>query len=143
MESFTIKSELDFIEIYLSEIFGYPDTTCHWGGYDSESELRIQSGDFQVNSKLYTSTGDIYSFYTELKECNEVLKGSATYKSYEGNLSFTCAYDNGGHVKVSGNFTDHMYNKLQFEFNTDQTYVTYTVNQLKVLAEKYGGLTGI
>lgn len=57
MESFTIKGIADFLTLTFAEVFGFPETTCHWGGYDLRSIIEIKSRSFNVKSVLYTSIG--------------------------------------------------------------------------------------
>lgn len=145
MDSFTIKGETDFLTLTFQEVFGFPDTTCHWGGYDLQAILEIKSSGFYVKSTLYTSTGEIFDFFQQLKNCNDKLKGTSTFTSYEGNLELTAAYDNAGHVSIKGKFSEQneFNNKLQFEFPSDQTYIRSTVADLEVIADKYGDRKGI
>ena len=109
MDSFTIKGEGDFIKLSLENVYGFPDTTCHWGGYDSRVVIEIKSGNFRVNSSFYTTTGEIFEFFQQLKECNSKVKGKAVFDSYEHNLTFTTSYDDLGHVSIDGVFTEHFH----------------------------------
>lgn len=106
MESFTIKGESDFLTLTFTEVFGFPETTCHWGGYYLRTMIEIKSRGFYVKSVLYTSTGEIYQFFQQLKSNNEKLSGTAKFISYEGNLDFTAVYDNFGHVNIKGRFSE-------------------------------------
>ena len=72
MESFILKGENGYIKIELEQVFDFPNTTCHWGGYDAKTKIEIKSGNFKVNSSFYTSTGEIYLFYKSLKEKNNM-----------------------------------------------------------------------
>ncbi len=145
MEGFTIKGNGDFLTITFTEVFGFPDTTFHWGGYDVRVTLEIKSGDFAVKSAMYTSTGEIFNFYNELKKCNESLFGTAKFISYEGNLEFLASYDTMGHVTIEGTFSkqNEFDNRLKFEFVTDQTFIRYSVEELGLIADKYGDMKGV
>lgn len=145
MEEFSIKGEGNLINIVFDEVFGFPDTTCHWGGYEVRATLIIKSSNFHVKATLWTSTGEIYEFLQSIKQCNNELKGEASYKSYEGNIELKAKYDNLGHVNIKGQFSEQneLDNKLKFEFNTDQTFISLTVKELELIALKYGGLKGI
>ncbi|MFN8361262.1 MAG: hypothetical protein U0264_15225 [Candidatus Kapaibacterium sp.] len=145
MESFTIKGESNFITLTFIEVFGFPETTCHWGGYDLRSEIEIKSSGFYVKSVLFTSTGEIYQFFQLLKSSNEKLRGAATFVSYEGNLDFIVEYDNRGHVNIKGSFSEQnlFENELKFEFISDQTYIHSSLKELSLLADKYGDMKGI
>jgi len=145
MDSFTIKGGADFITMTFEEVFGFPNETCHWGGYDLRTTLEIKSRGFYLKSTLYTSTGEIFEFFQQLKNCNDKLTGTAYFKSYEGNLEINAHYDNAGHVNVEGKFSEQneFGNKLQFEFNSDQTFIRYTIDELQIIADKYGDMKGI
>jgi hypothetical protein len=145
MEGFIVKGEGDLIEFIFEEVYRFPETTCHWGGYEVRSILKIKSGNFIVKSILFTSTGEIHEFFLALKKCNEELKGVAYYRSYENNLDVQATYDNLGHVNIKGAFSENNQfgNKLIFEFNTDQTFINETLRDLSLLENKYGGMKGI
>jgi hypothetical protein len=145
MESFTLKGENGYIKIELEQVFDFPNRTCHWGGYDAKAKIKITSGNFKVNSSFYTSTGEIYLFYKSLKESNTFLSGQIFYKNYEENTLITLTYDNMGHVAIEGTFSEEnqFNNKIDFEFNTDQSYIKYTLNELENIVNKYGGMKGI
>lgn len=144
-DGFTIKGESgNYLTLRLLQVYGFPNKTCHWGGYDARAELVIKAGDFQVRSALFTTTADVFTFYQLLKECNSELKGSAVYESYEGNLVFTAVYDLLGHVKIQGEFFENRIsdNKLIFSFDSDQSFIKFTLDELELFVKKYGGLTG-
>jgi hypothetical protein len=145
MERFALKSLPDFITINFEEVYGFPDTTCFWGGYEVRTTLEIKSGNFRIKATLWTSTGEIFEFYQKLKVCNDELKGEAYYNSYEGNLEMSVAYDNLGHINIKGKFSEQNQfdNQLQFNFLTDQTFIHTTVEELELIAKKYGNMKGI
>jgi hypothetical protein len=145
MDEFIIKGEADFIKITFDEIYGFPDKTCHWGGYEVRSTLEVKSGNFKVKSTLWTSTGELFNFFQGLKECNTKLSGTVIYNSYEGNLNIKASYDNLGHVNISGSFSEQNQfdNNLEFEFVSDQSFIKYSVDELELIVSKYGGMTGI
>ena len=145
METFTLRGESDFITITFEEVYGFPDTTCCWGGYDVRIKLEIKSGNFRVNSTLWTSTGELYDFLQRLKECNNKLAGAAIYNTYEGNLKLIATYDDLGHVNIKGRFSEQteLHNELQFEFSSDQTFIRLTIEELELVAIKYGDMKGI
>lgn len=146
MEEFSIIGENDnHIIIEFTKVFGFPEKTSHFGGYELQASLKIKSGNFNLKSSYYTSTGELFMFYEQLKKINEKVSGKANYSSYEANLKLDIEYDKLGHVNVSGSFIENTFynNKLSFEFETDQTFITQTINDLKVIVDKYGGLKGV
>jgi len=143
--TFTIQGEADYIKFTYVEVFDFPDKTCHWGGYDSRVVLEIKSRNFYVKETFYTSTGELFEFAEELKVANEKIKGTVQFRSYEGNLEFSLAYDSHGHIAIKGQFSDQneCSNELQFEFNSDQSFLNNTLNEISLITSKYGGMTGV
>jgi hypothetical protein len=144
-ESFELRSDSDFISISFDEVYGFPSKTFYTGGYELEAALEIKSGCYQVKTKYFTSTGEIYGFFLELKECHQQVSGSAKYSSSEGNFKFETRYDDLGHVTIKGSFQeDFMYdNILEFEIISDQTFMKYTLDSLERIFLKYGDMKGI
>jgi len=146
MEKLLIKGESgSFIEIIYSEVYGFPENTSHFGGYEVSAKINIKSEGFSLNSNFYTSTGEIYAFFENLKICNKNLSGSTKYISYEENLEIFVSYDNLGHVKINGSFHSHSFlnNKLIFELISDQSYISETLNNFQPIINKYGDDNGI
>ncbi|MFD3003030.1 hypothetical protein ACFS7Z_21880 [Pontibacter toksunensis] len=146
MEEFSIRGDnRNYIKISFQEVYGFPESTCHWGGYEFRATFEIKSGSFTVKSIFWTSTGEMYEFYKKLKACNSELKGNVNFVNYEDNLDFTAKYDDLGHVKVQGRFNelDEFNNELIFEFNSDQSFISSTLEELKPLVLKYGDMKGI
>jgi len=131
---------LRFIEVY-----GFPDSTCSWGGYEVRAAIKIKSGSYRAIATLWTSTGELHTLLEALRICNEQLSGEVQWRTYEHNLELVIAYDKQGHVIVSGNFIEyhHSGNELQFKFATDQTYMSAAIAELHVIAAKYGGMEGV
>ncbi|MBB2145343.1 hypothetical protein GM921_07605 [Pedobacter sp. LMG 31464] len=145
MEGFIIRGEGGLISLSFEKVFGFPETTSYLGGYDLQASITIKSSCFEVKSTMYTSTGEIYLFFDQLKNCNERLDGTAKFASYEGDLEFLAAFDHAtGHVSIKGFFTEHEFsNCLNFEFSSDQTFMTTTIKELQILFQKYGDVKGL
>ena len=145
-EGFVVQGEAgNILRVAFAEVYGFPDSTSCWGGYDVRADLKIKSNSFEVNAEFWTSTGEIFLLFQELQLSNKVLSGSPHYDSCEGHLSFTAMYDNMGHVTISGRFAEQMSanNTLNFEFESDQTFIQTTILQLQMIANKYGGMQEI
>ena len=144
-EAFEIAGTDDFIKLTFDEVFGFPQRTCHWGGYETRSKLEVKSADIYMKSSLFVTTGDIFEFTEQLKVCYEKLEGSATFTSCESNLQFTATFDKTGQVHVSGHFQLYTMEKNEFTFNfyTDQSYITKTLEQLETIISKFGDMKGI
>jgi hypothetical protein len=145
MEEFTIYAGADFVKIKLANVYGFPENTCHWGGYDVQAQIEIKSGNFNVKSSLWISTAEIYVFTQELKQCYNTLNGSANLNSYEGNLKVVGEFDGIGHVNFKGCFSEQneWANELRFEFASDQTFIQLTLVELEQIVLKYGDTKGI
>lgn len=135
----------NYLRLTLDKVYGFPASTCPWGGYEVRSILEIKSSGYFVKSTLWTSTGELFALYQQLVQCNKLLAGSASYANYENNLEMIARYDNMGHVSISGRFAEQLGpdNALDFEFTTDQTYIQQTLNQLGQLVSRYGDTKGI
>ncbi|MBF9239602.1 hypothetical protein I2I05_19575 [Hymenobacter sp. BT683] len=135
----------DHISITFVEVWGFPNTTSFVGGYDVLAAVIIKAGGFQVISNFYTSTGEIYELLKQLVRSNEQLSGVVRYASFEGNLEFTAEYDTLGHVQIKGCFlaNDDTENRLIFSIKSDQSFMNLSINQLKLLADKYGDNMGV
>lgn len=144
MEEFTIRGNGNYIKLSIDEVYGFPDNTSHWGGYDTKSTLEIYSNGFQVKSLLYVSTGELYEFLRLLRGCNSKLNGTIHFNPYVGNLELYLEYDDRGHVNIRGEFYQDVecLNRLIFEFNSDQTYISDTIKELETIVVKYGNNKG-
>lgn len=142
---FTIYAKQGFVRIALTTVFGYPEQTSAFGGYDTQSTLEIKSGGFSVLTELYVSTGDIYNFFEQLKNCYETLNGTARLDSYEMNLRVAVEFDSLGHANISGEFVERLEppNTLKFNLTTDQTYLKNTVTELERIYKYYGNNKGV
>ena len=145
MEEFTIYAGADFIKIKMANVYGFPENTCHWGGYDVQAGIEIKSENFHVKSSFWISTAEIYDFTQELKLCYNTLNGSANLISYEGNLKLVGEFDGIGHVNFKGYFSEQneWANELNFEFMSDQTFIRSTLDELEQIVLKYGDAKGI
>jgi hypothetical protein len=146
MEEFSIKGGNDnYLKFSFQEVYGFPQSTSHWGGFEVRTSLEIKSGNFSVKSTMWVSTGELYEFFKNLESANKELRGKVEFKNYERNLEFIIAYNELGHATVGGTYFDlgHLENELKFEFNTDQSYLTLTIQDLKQITLKYGDMKGI
>ncbi|MCC8424032.1 hypothetical protein [Mucilaginibacter sp. UR6-11] len=143
MNDFTLNGDSgDFLKIAFNKVEGYPDTPGYFGGYDIESAVEIKSASFTVKSTMYSSTGEVCDFYSQLLKANDLLAGSVYLRNYEDNLDVEIKYDVNGHASVLGNFSKWG-QLLKFAFSTDQTYIQSTLQQLKFIVDKYGGAKGV
>ncbi|WP_294669786.1 hypothetical protein [uncultured Fluviicola sp.] len=143
--TFTIQGESDYLRLTYLEVFGFPDETGHWGGYDARVNLEIKSRNFRVNESFYSSTGELYEFAEKLNIANQQIDGTVAFSSYEGTLEFTISYNKLGHVTIKGRFSEQndFSNELIFEFYSDQSFISRSLEEISKITEKYGGMTGV
>ena len=145
MEEFKIIGSNGHLLIKFIDVYGFPDKTCHWGGYDTQSSLEISCSGYSVKSFLCLSTGNVYELYKRFENCFENLEGEAYFESYESNLKFEMKFDKTGKVNISGKYIENysIKNELKFELQSDQSYLSKTLSELKNILKKYGNETGI
>jgi len=144
MEEFELKGQNGIIRLGINEVFGFPNKTSHFGGYDCILEVEIKVNSYSVKSNFYSTTGELSKFFKKFRMCHAELNGIAEFHSYEENLELTVKYDF-GKVNIFGKYQENLAvdNKLDFDFDTDQSYLKESVNQLEKIIEKYGGLKGV
>jgi|TARA_B110001469_G_C9358753_1_gene188152 hypothetical protein len=144
MEEFELKGENGIITVEIEKTFDFPNKTCFKGGYECVVGIKIRVGSFSVKSSFYTSTGELFKFYEQLKTCQSELNGVAEFDSYEQNLELTVKYDS-GKISIFGTYQENLGidNKLEFDFNSDQSYFKKSVEQLERIFDKYGGMKGV
>ena len=62
MDEFTLQGYSDYLKISLEEVFGFPNDTSPFGGYDTRSIIDINSNDFKVKTTFCITTGEIFEF---------------------------------------------------------------------------------
>jgi hypothetical protein len=145
VNTFEIAGKQGFIRIELIEVFGFPNETSYLGGYDVKGKIEIKSGNYYVkDSELWFSTGQVYQLLTLLKKCYNDLEGSFTFSDSENNLKIDLNFNNFGQINIQGYFQEftHQENILQFEFESEQSYLVSTLHQLKIIVDQYGDLKG-
>ena len=144
MEEFELKGENGIITVEIEKTFDFPNKTCFKGGYECVVGIKIRVGSYSVKSSFYTSTGELFKFYEKLKTCQSELNGVAEFDSYEQNLELTVKSDS-GKISIFGTYQENLGidNKLEFDFNSDQSYFKKSVEQLERIFDKYGGMKGV
>ena len=144
-DEFILRSDNGLIHLKINEVFGFPDTTCPWGGYDTKSTIEIISSNYSAKGEVYISTGELYEFYEQLKTCYKTLQGNAELLSYEGNLKMKVSFDGIGHATIKGSYKEHHHedNELLFELASDQTYIFQAVSGLEDIISVYGNNLGV
>jgi hypothetical protein len=135
----------NFIELSLDEVFGFPHEICYPGGYSAWGEIDIRVEGYSVSSRIEISTGELYRFWVELKQCYDTLTGVAVLYNTYCNLELKCQFGTKGGVSVTGKFqADQFFNNvLEFEFDVDQTYIKETLTHLKRVFNMFGDEKGV
>jgi hypothetical protein len=129
----------------VDELYGFPDRTDYYGGYDTESNVEIKCGAYRAIGVIPVSTGEIWQFFSELQNAYRTLHGEAHFHSYEGNLDFVLAFGGQGHWTLEGTYQEHLHlpTQLRFQIEGDQSYLPTTLTQLAQFVAKYGDNFGI
>ncbi len=149
MDSFKIKGSNGFIAITFKEVYDFPDRTSVLGGYEVRGNIEIQCGSkgwYSANGELYFSTGQVYTFYNQLNQAYENLSGEVIFiNEYDKTLEVKIEFDDKGRVLITGQYQEfaHENNELTFEISSNQTYLSATIQELRSIVKKYGGLKGI
>ncbi|MCX8486590.1 MAG: hypothetical protein ORN53_05345 [Crocinitomicaceae bacterium] len=144
MESFTLKGGNGcYVKLILADIFDFPLEKSFWGGYEVKVNIEIKSGNFHVHSSFHTSTGELAQFYHSLKNANKLLSGKVQYRNFEQNTFINLSYDHSGHITINGSFSEEneLNNQLDFEFQSDQSFIELGLTELQSIVSTYGGMT--
>ena len=144
MDSFTLAGSTGSLSLQVEEVYGFPDQTSSFGGYDTRSRLRLRSHGFAVDSLVWLSTGEVYAFYQQLRAAQAQLVGVARFASSEGNLCFALTYLVNGQVSLAGEYWESTeeVNRLRFEIASDQSYLHRALTELSAWVEHYGDNAG-
>lgn len=135
MTFFEIKGKDALIRIEILEVLGFPNTTHFDGGFDCNLHIIITVEGYSVNSNFYATTKNLITFREQLRESQNKLKGTVEFYHRESNLKLKLDYCKTGNISVSGNFQKHLStdNILEFDFGSDQSYMSNTLYQLEKL----------
>ncbi|MDQ0202291.1 WapI family immunity protein [Neobacillus ginsengisoli] len=145
MNEFEIAGKEGFIRIQLNNVYGFPNETSYYGGYDVKGKIEIKSGNYYVkDAELWFSTGQLYQFFIQLQKCYTDLKGCVTFSESENHLKLDLNFNQYGQINIRGYFQEIVdeENILHFEFESEQSYLISTLRQLNNLVDKYGDLKG-
>jgi hypothetical protein len=146
MDKFIIVTENGHLIFYYDKVLKFPDEVSPFGGYDVDGQLEIKCDNYFVKGKITFTTGEIYSFFSQLKQVYNSLKGIAQFDSFEYQLSFTLKIHKLGHIDIIGEYSEGLFSKktkLKFELAGDQTYLLKCINDNKAVINKYGDQQGV
>ncbi|MEK3724009.1 WapI family immunity protein [Paenibacillus sp. FSL H8-0034] len=146
MNQFQIYGENNqYLIIRLIKIHGFPDATCYSGGYGAEGSIIIKSGSYSAFGSLWISTGEIFIFKNQLNEIFDNCSGEAKLVNSEVDFEVSIKIENRGRVIIEGRYKEFpsIDNELIFFFESDQSYIVKTLEELNEIILKYGGMKGI
>ena len=144
MTAFKINGFDGNIKLSIEQVWGFPESTAYYGGYDAKGVLKIKSGAYSATSDYHFTTGELSDFLEQLRTCYDSLSGTAVLANHEDENLIKCEFLKNGHITVSGEYQSavHKKNRLTFEFDTDQTQILETIDYLERVYKFFGGSTG-
>lgn len=146
IKAFCLNGYGEKIELTITEVFDFPDSTSYEGGYDIKGILDIEIGCYKVRcTDFYFATGILYRLLEGLEVCYKQLNGKAYYKHFlEQDFEFTLEMTHSGHACVTGKFRENpaVDNELIFEMETDQTCIKPVIDEIKKVMAIFGGYEG-
>lgn len=146
MYAIEIGGKQGFVRIELIEVLGFPNETSYLGGYDTKGKIEIKSGNYYVkDAELWFSTGQIYEFYKNLLKCYNELNGQISFPTSGSELRLELEFTDFGQLNINGSYQEYpsVENFLHFEFESEQSYLTSTLTELKAIVDYYGGNQGV
>ena len=102
----------------------HPGLFDYWDGNWIACEIHISAGGFRGGFEASLRSDEFQAFLTELESLDQTLEGTAAFSTMEGQLALAMTGDGKGHVRVRGEAQDLPGgNRLQFEFDIDQTSI--------------------
>ncbi len=82
---------------------------------------------------------ELITLYEQLQKVYETLKGNIEFVNLDGALQFTIQSNSFGRMNCKGSFQEFpsQENRLEFEFEIDQSYLPATLLDLKKIIEPY------
>ena len=147
MYAFELGGKQGYIKIELTEVLGFPKETSYLGGYDVKGKIEIKSRNYYVkDAELWFSTGQIYEFYKQLHKSYEELEGIINFQNPDSSeLKLVLEFTSLGKFTIQGSFQKYLSeeNFLEFEFESEQSYLTSTLSEFKKIVDYYGGNQGL
>jgi hypothetical protein len=103
------------------------------------SQVTVRAGAFQGEFHSDLDCWAFARFATELRDLHKILKGSATFSTYERQLEMTLTGDGLGHIHIKAEAMDYAGtgNKLMFRLDIDQTYLPKILGELDAIVAAY------
>lgn len=131
MEGFSIIGEHSFINVLFREVYEQ----------DVQIIVEIKCRDFYLKTEnQYIPLYELRKLYTELQQCQQKLNGEINISNYyDNNFQFSITYNDLGHVRIDGKFSEtcSFSNEFIFSFDSDQTFMSNTLLELNKIIAKY------
>jgi len=128
----------DFLEL---KVIGYahPDSLDYWDGNWITVLGTLQMGVFHADVSGDIRVEEFVEFHKELLTLYDTLQGEVTFKTLERWLEITIEVNKTGQISMSGFVKNGVFgvNRLNFEMDTDQTFLTEPINRLEQILEMY------
>jgi hypothetical protein len=114
----------------------HPDLFDGWDANWVACEVEIAAGGFRGAYRADLRSDEFRLFLDEVEALTRTLEGTASFSTMEGQIAFSLAGDGKGHVRMQGEAADAPggnHNRLQFQFEIDQTYLPAICRSLEVI----------
>ena len=103
------------------------------------SRVTVRAGSFQGEFPSYLDCWAFARFAAQLRELHKLLKGTATFSTYEKQLELDLVGDGLGHVTVRGEAMDYAGtgNRLTFHLDIDQTYLPKILGDVEAIVAAF------
>ena len=102
--------------------------------------VNIECGNFIIKDKIiYTYKQEFVNFYNLLQQCYDKVAGEVISKfEYEEDIKLKLSFTSNGNVIVNCEIFEYGINKCKcfIEFETDQTFIKSSLEQMKTLLNK-------
>lgn len=145
MCQFSISGYDGYVKLCINEVYGFPEKTSHYGGYDVKGYIEIKSKGYYASGDIWFTTGEVFLFYEGLRKAYDDIKGESEFCTTDsGYLKVNVGFQDKGKVFIKGIYqeTYSSDNELTFVINSDQSYFSDTLRNLKMIVNEYGNLEG-
>ena len=126
------------------DISGYerPDAVDEYDANWLRARCSVALTEFSAVLSLSVLAQDFVRFTDELEQAVQLLKGTATFSTVECGLGIEIKFTTGGHADVFGSVRSQIsfvpdQSVLSFSFETDQSFLTPTVRELKAIISRF------
>jgi len=126
------------------DIFGYerPDAGDEYDANWLKARCSVTLAEFSAVLSLSVLAQDFVRFADELEQAVQSLKGTSTFSTVECGLRMEIKFTTGGHADVFGSVRSQMsfvpdQSMLSFSFETDQSFLTPTVRELRAIVSRF------